>query len=99
MSRHRRRMRLRDGPEWFTEQLRQKIAVRLQIEPNRIRYGPLPDGQLGRLGTAGDHWHIFYRDSWRELPWHCEGPQWVTRAMMRKWHGLANDDNNEEPTT
>ncbi|TWT56544.1 hypothetical protein [Allorhodopirellula solitaria] len=67
--------------------MRQAIAANLDIDPERIRYGPLADGKPGRMNTAGDHWQIYYRDEWQELPWHFDGPLWVTRELVRKWWG------------
>ncbi len=69
------------------EEIQLAIAARLEIAPDRIRYGPLDDGRRGKLGTEGDHWQIFYRDQWRELPRHFDGPLWVTRDLVRKWWG------------
>lgn len=71
----------------FIEELRVTIAANLDIDPDRIRYGPLEGGEQGRLGTAGDHWQIWYRDQWRELPWHFDGPIGVRRELARKWWG------------
>lgn len=89
MSRHRgRRRKLTESDrDTFLEETRQAIAVKLDIDPDRLRYGPLEGGAQGRLGTNGDHWQIYYRDEWRELPWHFDGPVWVTREMVRKWWG------------
>ncbi len=49
------------------------IAGKLDIDPDRLRYGLLEDGKPGRMNTAGDHWQIYYREHWRELPWHFDG--------------------------
>lgn len=72
MSRHRsRRHKLnQESAATVIDEMRQAIAARLEIDSERIRCGPLDDGQRGRLGTGGDHWQIFYPDQWRELPWH-----------------------------
>ena len=72
-------------PEQAIEELRVGIAKNLKIDADRIRYGNL--GRQGRLGTDDPHWLIFYRDQWRELPWHFDGPLNVTRAMVRNWYG------------
>lgn len=45
------------------EELRFAIAKKLDIDPDRLRYGPLEDAVQGRHGTGGDHWQIFYRGS------------------------------------
>ncbi len=67
--------------------MRQAIAAKLEIDPERIRYGALADGKPGRMNTEGEHWQIYYRDQWRELPWHFDGPLGVTRELVRKWWG------------
>ncbi|SMP56344.1 hypothetical protein SAMN06265222_105135 [Neorhodopirellula lusitana] len=87
MRRQNRKREPGKSPDWFQEQVRLRIAARLRIDPDRIRYGPLPNGVAGKLGTDGDHWQIHYRDEWRELPWHHDGPSYVTRQMVIKWHG------------
>ena len=69
------------------EQLRLKVARNLQVDPDRIKYGHL--GHIGKLGTSDPRWLIFYRDEWRELPWHFDGPGGVTRDLVRQWHGDA----------
>lgn len=82
------RRRLTDSDrDKFKEELRIVIAAKLDIDPDRLRYGPLEGGAQGRLGTGGDHWQIHYRDEWQELPWHFDGPMWVTREVVRKWWG------------
>ncbi len=57
----------------FREELQVVIAGKLDIDPDRLRYGLLEDGKPGRMNTAGDHWQIYYREHWRELPWHFDG--------------------------
>ncbi|WP_146393492.1 hypothetical protein [Allorhodopirellula solitaria] len=69
------------------DEMRLAIAARLEIDSDRIHFGPLEDDLQGRLGTGGDHWQIFYRDQWRELRWHYDGPLWVTRDLVRTWWG------------
>jgi len=39
--------------------------------------------------STDPHWLIFYRDEWRELPWHFDGPLLVTRVLPRVWHGFT----------
>ena len=73
--------------EGLQEELRHRIARNLSIAPDRIRFGPLPDGRRGKLNTVGDHWQIFYHGEWRELPWCFDGPDGVTRELVRRWHG------------
>ncbi len=85
---HKNTKRMTAGtPEYYTEQLRQEIAVNLQVDPDRIRYAPLDGKERGKLGTSGNHWQIFYRDEWREIPWHNQGPTVVTRDMIRATYG------------
>lgn len=96
MSRSRRRYRLPNGPEFFIQELRQRIAKQLQVDPDRIRYGPLPGDVVGKLGTDGDLWQIFYRDEWRELPWHFDSPALVTREMVIRWHGKPSKSKQHE---
>lgn len=67
--------------------MRLEIASNLQIDPERIKYASL--GRQCRIGITGERWLIFYRDEWRELPWHFDGALNVTREMVRKWHGAA----------
>jgi hypothetical protein len=69
--------------------MRLRIATNLEIEVERIQHGNL--GQHGKLGTTDPHWLIFYRDQWRELPWHFNGPLNVTREMVRAWHGQPSE--------
>ncbi|TWT91622.1 hypothetical protein [Neorhodopirellula pilleata] len=69
------------------DDLRRQIAKNLDINPDRLRYAPLEDGVPGRLNTEGVHWQIWYREAWRELPWHHEGPLYVTRGMVQQWWG------------
>ena len=66
--------------------LRLRIAANLQIDADRIRWirGEFP-GQFGESGNW--RWELFYRDQWRELPWHYDGPLLVTREMVRAWYG------------
>ncbi|QDT06904.1 hypothetical protein K227x_53270 [Rubripirellula lacrimiformis] len=73
-----------------------RIAERLGIDQDRIRWGPLPSGR-GKLGTSGDHWQIWYRAEWRELPWHFDGPDMVTREMIRRHYGDPTADEASEP--
>ncbi|MCA9139667.1 MAG: hypothetical protein KDB00_23000 [Planctomycetales bacterium] len=69
----------------ITEAMRQAIADNLRIDADRIRYAR-GDGP-GQFGESGMRWEIFYRDQWRELPWHFDGPQCVTRDLVRRWYG------------
>lgn len=73
------------GPRQVIQEMRLKIAANLAIDPERIKYGRL--GRKGKLGTDDPHWMVFYRNKWRELPWHFDGPLNVTRGMVRHWYG------------
>lgn len=82
--------------EHAIESLRQTIAAKLRIEPERLKFGPLPGVEIGMRGTAGDHWQIHYRGEWRELPWHPEYPEGVTRDHVRLWHGIVKKEAKEQ---
>jgi hypothetical protein len=82
--------------EYAIESLRQAIAANLRIEPDRLKFGPLPGNGIGMRGTAGDHWQIHYRGAWRELPWHPEGPESVTREHVRQWHGTPTREPDKQ---
>lgn len=50
----------RQSLEYAIETLRQTIAANLRIEPDRLKFEPLPANGIGKRGTAGDHvrqWH------------------------------------------
>ncbi|MCC9600760.1 hypothetical protein LOC67_09305 [Stieleria sp. JC731] len=72
----------------FTEAMRIKIATNLKIDVDRIRYNHQPETP-GQFGEVQQRWEILYRDEWRELPWHFEGPEYVDRQLVKRWYGEA----------
>ena len=66
-------------------QLQSKIAENLGIKAERIRY--VKGMEPGQFEEVGWRWEVFYRDQWRELPWHFDGPLSVTRDLVRQWYG------------
>lgn len=65
-----------------------KIAARLAIDPERVRYITLPEPTS--IGVTGERWQIWYRDQWQDLPWHFDGPLCVTRDLVRRWLGVTS---------
>ena len=80
-----RRFSTDKAPDQVTEGIRAAIAANLQIDADRIRY--VRSDQPGQFDETGWRWEVFYRDQWRELPWHHDGPKYVTRALVRQWYG------------
>jgi WD domain, G-beta repeat len=74
--------------------LRIKIARNLDIDPQRVRY--FDPGEPSSIGVRGERWQIHYRDDWRDLPWHHDGPLYVTRELVRRWLGVA-ESKGEPP--
>ena len=70
------------------------IAAKLAIDPERLRYINLPEPTP--IGVTGDRWQIFYRDEWRDLPWHFNGPTCVTRELVRSWLGVVEVEQGKE---
>ncbi|MDM4015288.1 hypothetical protein [Roseiconus lacunae] len=70
----------------FLRELRLMIAANLRIDADRVRYNNDPT-EPGQFGELMPRWEINYRDQWRELPWHFEGPQYVDRELVRRWYG------------
>jgi hypothetical protein len=62
-----------------------RIAENLRITLDRIRYHNA--ATPGQFKETGWRWEIFYRDEWRELPWHFDGPLAVDRELVRHWYG------------
>ena len=71
--------------ETLRDELQTKIAGNLRVEAKRIRY--VKGTEPGQYGEVGWRWEIFYRDQWRELPWHFDGPLCVTQDLVRQWYG------------
>lgn len=63
--------------------LADRVSYARQLK--RIRY--VKGTEPGQYGEVGWRWEIFYRDEWRELPWHFDGPLCVTRDLVRQWYG------------
>jgi hypothetical protein len=68
-------------PDQVTEGIRAAIAANLLIDADRIRY--VRSDQPGQFVETGWRWEILYQDQWRELPWHHDGPKYVTWALVR----------------
>ena len=81
MQHRQRRFSTNKSPDQVTEGVRAAIAANLQIDADRIRY--IRSDEPGQFLETGWLWEIFYRDEWRELPWHHGGPKYVTRALVR----------------
>ena len=73
------------APDQVTEGIGAAIAANQHIDADRIRY--VRSDQPGQFDETGWRWEILYRDEWRELPWHHDGPKYVTRALVRQWYG------------
>lgn len=78
-----RRSTAPNSPAEVKEDMRHRIAANLRIDPERIRYHNATEP--GQFGETGWRWEIFYRDQWRELPWHFDGPLCVDRELVRRW--------------
>ncbi len=67
--------------------MRAKVTAKFSIEPERLRYHD--PGQTSDIVVSGERWQIYYRDAWRDLPGHFDGPTGVTRELVRIKAGLA----------
>lgn len=81
-----RRYQTHQSADQVTASLRKRIVKNLCLSPECVRYvkGRFP-GQFRETDVW--RWEIYYRDQWRELPWHFDGPLGVDRELVRKWYG------------
>lgn len=71
------------------ERHRRAIAANLDIEIDRLRFSNEACERIKQMGQLVAVWQIYYRDARRELPWHVDGPSYVTRDLVRNWRGLV----------